>query len=234
MGTRGLTAVILDGTHKIAQYGQWDHYASGQGTTVLRFLRDSGKVVALREKAAAAHFVTEGEVDALYSAAGIDVSSGFISYNDAKMFGELYPALTRDTGGGILEVVADAPAGIGLQDEFQFATDSLFCEQAYVVDLDRNVFQTYIGFQHKPHRDSGVFAGLVKGEGENPSYAPVRLGAEFPLSDLPSDEEYERIVNGVERYYSDSADSEYEEGDAQPVEGPYVVTATEAQGAIES
>lgn len=39
MGTRGLTAVMLGGEYKIAQYGQWDHYPSGQGVTALEFCR---------------------------------------------------------------------------------------------------------------------------------------------------------------------------------------------------
>jgi hypothetical protein len=41
MGTRNLVAVYLDGIHRIAQYGQWDGYPSGQGKTVLSFLRET-------------------------------------------------------------------------------------------------------------------------------------------------------------------------------------------------
>ena len=39
MGTRNLTIVISDDKRKIAQYGQWDGYPSGQGVTALKFLR---------------------------------------------------------------------------------------------------------------------------------------------------------------------------------------------------
>jgi len=38
MGTRNLTMVISDGKTKIAQYGQWDGYPSGQGADILAFL----------------------------------------------------------------------------------------------------------------------------------------------------------------------------------------------------
>ena len=41
MGTRNLTAVMIDGEYKVAQYGQWDGYPSGQGLTCLHFLRET-------------------------------------------------------------------------------------------------------------------------------------------------------------------------------------------------
>ncbi len=38
-GTRNLTCVVVGGEYKVAQYGQWDGYPSGQGLTALNFLR---------------------------------------------------------------------------------------------------------------------------------------------------------------------------------------------------
>lgn len=40
MGTRNLTMVMVDGVYKVAQYGQWDGYPSGQGITVFIFSRN--------------------------------------------------------------------------------------------------------------------------------------------------------------------------------------------------
>ena len=40
MGTRHLICVVKDGEFKVAQYGQWDGYFSGQGQNILNFLRD--------------------------------------------------------------------------------------------------------------------------------------------------------------------------------------------------
>lgn len=41
MGTRHLIAVIdRKGTLKVAQYGQWDGYPSGQGVDVLKFAKN--------------------------------------------------------------------------------------------------------------------------------------------------------------------------------------------------
>jgi len=39
MGTRNVTMVISGGETKVAQYGQWDGYPSGQGVTILNFLK---------------------------------------------------------------------------------------------------------------------------------------------------------------------------------------------------
>ena len=38
MTTRSLTAVKINGEYKIAQYGYYDGYPSGQGVTILKFL----------------------------------------------------------------------------------------------------------------------------------------------------------------------------------------------------
>ena len=41
METRHLTLVYKNGAFKVAQYGQWDGYPSGQGLTALKFLRSA-------------------------------------------------------------------------------------------------------------------------------------------------------------------------------------------------
>ena len=39
MGTRSLTAVVLNGKYKVAQYAQYDGYPSGQGAEALEFVQ---------------------------------------------------------------------------------------------------------------------------------------------------------------------------------------------------
>ncbi len=50
MGTRNLTLVKdKEGKTKVAQYGQWDGYPEGQGTTILNFIRSKENRGALAE-----------------------------------------------------------------------------------------------------------------------------------------------------------------------------------------
>src|SRR5574337_1233174 len=48
MGTRNLTAVMMNGEYKVAQYGQWDGYPEGQGKTILEFLSGDGNIEKLK------------------------------------------------------------------------------------------------------------------------------------------------------------------------------------------
>ena len=60
MGTRHLTIVIDENNEtKVAQYGQWDGYPAGQGTTVVEFLRMKGNLELLKEKLKLVRFPTK-------------------------------------------------------------------------------------------------------------------------------------------------------------------------------
>ena len=163
MGTRNLT-VVKDkaGTNRIAQYGQWDGYPSYSGIQALEFLRDEGNQALLSAKLDLVQFVGDEEVDTLYK-----------QYESTdwenKDFLNAYPGLHRDTGIGILAVVANATDTIKTVDNTEFANDSLFCEGIYEVDFSTNKF-------------TSNFNDIV---------------AEYDLDNLPTDEEYLKAM-GVE------------------------------------
>jgi hypothetical protein len=73
-------------------------------------------------------------------------------------------------------------------DNRSFGEDSLFCEWAYVIDFDAQRLDVYVGFQTKPPT-AGWWAehGEYERQGE---YYPVNRVCSYPLSALPSAEEF--------------------------------------------
>ena len=64
-----------------------------------------------------------------------------------------------------------------------FAADSVFCEYAYVVNLDAGMLEFYVGFNKNPAA-AGRFAALSKRD--EAEYFGVELAMEIPLADLPA------------------------------------------------
>jgi len=202
MRTRGLTAVILDGKHRVAQYGQWDHYPSGQGIDVLEFCRKHLGSIKKRNKFKTAvrktRFIDDAEYAKMYASVGVDIiaSDGLVSLAKSKEFCARYPSLHRDTGSEILTLVLNGETR--LQDSFDFASDSLFCEGVFLIDLDREIYEVYDGGQEVPH-NQGRFAGnVIKARNGAVQYYPVKLAASFKLSGLPSNEAFLEILEPPE------------------------------------
>ena len=184
MGTRGLTVVIKDGTHRIAQYGQWDHYPAGQGVTALNFLR-SGELESLEANLDRIEWLTNERYDS--ATHHITGGRGYITVDESAEIDKIFPFLSRNHGAGVLSLIAeDEGSGvIYLRDEIDFVRDSLFNEGTYVIDLDSRVFEVYVGFQESPHND-GRFASQQDERG----YYPVRLVKSYSLDNLPTTEEF--------------------------------------------
>jgi hypothetical protein len=129
MGTRGLTKVIKNDKIVVAQYGQWDHYPSGQGLTALRFLRDEANVEKLDKGLYWLYEVDDASVEETYERTGDN-------------FATAYPSLIRDTGAEILELIANAKGALPVLLNSDFENDELFCEGVFTVDLDKKTFVT--------------------------------------------------------------------------------------------
>lgn len=133
MGTRNLTKVIdKDGIVRVAQYGQWDGYPSGQGVNALVHAYNHR---AIEKGLGRVRFATEEEIDNLN--ATIDFS--------ADNFSTLYPNISRDTCADILGVVAWSVGEVLLVDNSDFENDELFCEGAYTIDFQQRKFISWYG-----------------------------------------------------------------------------------------
>lgn len=186
MGTRGLTMVIENATTKVGQYGQWDHYPEGQGKTILNLLH-SFDMKKFKEKVSKLRWLNDKEIEKV---------------NHDPLWTKNYPYLSRDAGGEILNAIYNEKLKvyddderkykekkvkiIGLIDQSEFAADSLFCEWAYVIDLDKGTFEVYNGFNKTKLKKTERFAHL-KGENE---FHPVKHVITFKLNKLPTEEKF--------------------------------------------
>jgi hypothetical protein len=150
MGTRNFIGVISDGKYKIAQYSQWDGYPSGQGVGILDFLSNADPVV-FKSKLSNCRYIDKSELRQFYINAGDspDNNSGFIDSKIADQFRNMYPSLSRDTGSDILNIVYDSNSEVPLWDNKDFLGDELFCEFAYIIDIDNRTLRCYMnGLKH--------------------------------------------------------------------------------------
>ena len=156
MGTRGITEVIYNDKLVVSQYGQWDHYPSGQGITVLNFLRDELNIDKLKANLMLhlTYEASDEELKKIYAEYFDEQGRG--SMADGEAFGKAYPSLTRDTGAEILSVIANAktdPIPLTLEPQ-SFRDDRLFCEGVYTINLDDETFTTrYNRYQNENDED---------------------------------------------------------------------------------
>lgn len=185
MGTRNLTAVYMDGEYRVAQYGQWDGYPEGQGLTCLHFLQEMDESVFRK----AIENVKYYDIDTI-KAIGEEFGTkedGCISIENYNALCSSYPALSRDTASEILQMIYDGSVKF-LKNDLSFAADSLYCEWAYVIDLDKRTFEAYEGFNEIPLTEKDRFHFLR--DKEEGKYRCIRLAHEWSLDNLPCDEDF--------------------------------------------
>ena len=174
MGTRGCWGFRIDGQDKLT-YNHFDSYPDGLGRDLVQALRGCKSVEDLKSQARLVRLVdqdvrpTAEQIAALLPAVDLSVST--------RRTDDWY-CLTRSLQGDL-----SATLNYGYMiDSHKFMGISLFCEWAYVVNLDDGVFEVYRGFQKAKHT-AGRYADLPEDRG----YFPVALVKTFPLDDLPAE-----------------------------------------------
>jgi len=208
MGTRHLLMVISKKQTKVAQYGQWDGYPSGQGVSILKFLFN----VDLKEfqnRVDKLRFMNDNdykELKAFYKSIGVKKNGGFDIKQNA-LIQKKYYHLSRGCSSDILPLIMGEtieteiygevkPQKISinydvrfLEDESNFVNDSLFCEWAYVIDLDKKTFEVYKGFNKRPLGKTQRFYSVNQNKSEYGYYA-VRLAKKYSLNNLPKERDF--------------------------------------------
>ncbi|KAF2146998.1 uncharacterized protein K452DRAFT_261128 [Aplosporella prunicola CBS 121167] len=192
MGTRHLILVYYKGEYHIAQCGQWDGYPEGQGLVVLNFIRNPVNLAKLQAAIDNKRLYkpTEEQVEEIRRKNNeLEYEMHEREYKRKQRQLEtrysaptiICPTLSRDTGASILQIVADATEPVPIQLEVEFIADQLYCEWAYLIDLDARVLEVY----------SGNFSGFDQPQvqksthGRFPDWNVPDLVAKFTFDKMP-------------------------------------------------
>jgi len=173
MGTRGSWGLRCKGTDKLT-YNHFDSYPDGLGATVIR------AVCNYTDQELAQTFdrliVIDGETPptAEEQARYADVANLHVSN---QSMADWY-CLLRD-GQGEPDLYMDGTYD-HVYDGNDFMFDSLFCEWAYVINIDTRTLEVYKGFNHDASA-AGRYASSQR-TGATMDYYGVALIAEFPFA----------------------------------------------------
>ncbi len=150
MGTRNSTLVKLDGEIKVAQYGQWDGYPTGQGQTIQDFLKKVD-IKDFKEKVKILRPITKEETEEV---------------NNTPNWQKEYPYLSRDAGADVLNMIADGKVKFLVLDP-DFINDSLLCEYWYELNLnEETVIMNGRSFTFEEWKKEGFMEELEKQESD--------------------------------------------------------------------
>ncbi|EEH38225.1 hypothetical protein PAAG_01146 [Paracoccidioides lutzii Pb01] len=193
MGVSSLICVFYQGHFVVAQYAQFDGFPQGQGLKILKFLVVPGNITRLTEGLENIKYLSMEELDEIY----IKVSTMNRNAYEKKaesdpdfpmpvnIFKHLYPSLSREVGGDILEMIAQSTPEKKIPHslELEFANESFFCEWAYVVDLDNDVFEVFGGAESKETATNKRFNDVGQKNDTVPKFVES-----FAFDDLPQGE----------------------------------------------
>lgn len=140
MGTRNLTKVIdKDGIVRVAQYGQWDGYPSGQGANMLAFISEYKMIDKIEKSLVKCRFVSEGEMGAAYDVYSDEPKWAELR-EDFNGYGIAFPSFSRDTATDILKVIVYSNEEVILWNDTEFENDDLMCEGIYELNYQTKQF----------------------------------------------------------------------------------------------
>lgn len=185
MGTRGLWGLRKNGVDKLT-YNHYDSYPDCLGYKIIEFIKNHNKeeLVSIFNRIVLVDEYEPATAEAIVLCkrfCDVEVSS--------KSIKDWYCLLRRAQG--CPEVYAN-----GLRfmiDNVDFIKNSLFCEFAYIINLDDNVLEFWVGFQHKPDKTNRYG---TKGYDE---YYPCKLVKRYSF-DTVEKTEIEEIIEDMNRF----------------------------------
>jgi len=166
MGTRGLVGIKVNGKKKYS-YNHFDSYPDGLGMDVVNFCKTVNNWGKFKKNAADVMLVSERSKP---SVAIQKKYAKFCNLGVSEGKADNWYCLLHDVQGvATFEQIYNGNLSHMINSN-SFIKDSLFCEYAYVINLDTMNLEMYKGFQKKGKK-----------------YLPCKLVGEFPLTDIPDD-----------------------------------------------
>ena len=169
MSTRGLWGLRKNG-HDIAVYHHFDCYPEGLGDSFVEFLKRNSneKLSQLFDQ------IVEIEPDVAPTQEQKDYCRmmGWCSLDVASMSTTDWYCLLRNMQElENWQPVIDDGGTVYVDNYISFIKDSLFCEYAYIYDIDNKVLEFYEGWQKKPQKGHSRYGNKPNVDG----YYPCRL-----------------------------------------------------------
>jgi hypothetical protein len=202
MGTRGAIGFVINGEWKVT-YNHYDSYPEGLGMDVLEFCKSINnweylKVLAERLMLVDSDSTPQRSHKQMY-AKYADTGVGNQSLDD------WYCLLRNIQGAKTLYEITNSNLK-HIIDNHMFLADSLFCEWAYIIDLDEMGLRVYKGFNEKPYKTSvlppDIDPSKVNTEIDGSKYYPVKLLYTYSLDNLP--EFMLGVTNEFKKQYRES------------------------------
>ena len=198
MGTRGCFGFLNDGVLKIT-YNHFDSYPAYLGCQMCEAVASiADRVDEARSRVAEIVMV---KADSTPTPEQIEACEGYLNLGVAGHTDQDWYCLLREAQGQPLVWIDE---GLNcMSDGSSFVNDSLFCEWGYIINLDDQTLEIYIGFQREEH-NRGRFAGpIVEG------YAPIALLATLSFGEIPrSKKDINLFMGDFEKAYNESYDLE--------------------------
>ena len=195
MGTRGAIGLFKGGKGKIT-YNHFDSYPEGTGKDILKEIRGFS-VEQIKKAFDNIRLVCDSEAKPTK-----EEIKEYQEYSNTQVGGSkeiTYYQLVRELQ-GTLKPYIEGKVKIMIDNE-NFLKDSLFCEYAYIVNLDKEVFEVWVGFQKEPqenrykHTKAEIQKEINWWKKERKidfkmDYFNCKLIKEYPLNKLPTEKQF--------------------------------------------
>ena len=207
MSTMGLYGFRKNGQDKTT-YNHGDSYPDWLGKEIVNFCHNNS-VATIRKICDNIEMINKN-IPPTKEQIKLCVDAGFYDSSVGSQSKEDWYCLLRGLQGNLEELKKNAldKGKVFMLDNHDFIKDSMLCEYAYIINLDTEKLEFWIGFQQSPQKSNRY--------GETPdAYGcyPCRLAAEFPLQKINDPDEIVHIMNNIPREPEDVAEGVEHERD---------------------